>query len=280
MALDSSRAEVMASLMPRLEENQEYGAIDFHEWVAPIPDFSYAGFRDILMEIKSYGYTFCRFDEVLDDGRRDLKRFYLRHDVDMSPRCASRLGRIAAECGLRSNVLFQLDAETYNVFAQGNLEIIRELRALGHCVGLQIDENLIGVDGGKILLTLNWFNECCASIDRVISFHRPTAACLGRDFEGFASGYGSRVFGKDRYLSDSRRSWEFRERLTQWLIQGRTPIQLLLHPGWWHPHNDVNEIWDDLRNRRNDDLARYMVANFRKVFASVIALDEQPDFGL
>lgn len=240
-----------------------------------VPDFSYAGFRDILVEVKSYGYSFCRFDEFFDGGDfNDTKRFYLRHDVDISPRCALRLGQIAVECGVRSNVLFQLNADTYNVFAPSNLEIIRELRALGHCVGLHIDEHLVSVDADKILRTLDWFSECCANIDRVVSFHRPSPACLGRDFQGFASGYGARVFGEDRYLSDSRRSWDFRERLTEWLIEGRVPIQLLLHPEWWHPHKDAAEIWNDLKRRRNDDLARYMVANFRKVFGSVVVLEE------
>lgn len=244
-------------------------------------DFSYTGFREILTEVKSHGYRFCRFDEVLDNaGSAGLKPFYLRHDVDISPRCAWRLGQIAAECGLRSNFLFQLNAETYNLFDDGNLSIVRQLRALGHCVGLHIDENLIGVNAEKILLTLNWFDECCTNIDRVVSFHRPSRACLGRDFEGFANGYGTRVFGEDRYLSDSRRSWDFRERLGQWLLEGRAPIQLLLHPEWWHPHPDAKEIWDDLRSRRSDELARYMVTNFKKVFGPVVVLEEHSESAL
>lgn len=242
-------------------------------------DFSYRGFCDILSEIKSHGYRFHPLHASVPDDP-SVKRFYLRHDIDISPRCGLRLGRIAADAGVCSSFLFQVNAETYNVFAPANLEIISELRGLGHCIGLHVDENLIGVDPEKILLTLRWFNECCAPIDKVVSFHRPTSTSLGRDFDGFTSGYGSLVFGDDRYLSDSRRSWDFRERLTQWLSEGRTPIQLLLHPEWWHPHETTEAMWGDLQNRRNDELARYMVANFGKVFAPVIVIDENQSFGL
>jgi hypothetical protein len=104
-----------------------------------------------------------------------------------------------------------------------------------------------------------------------VSFHRPSPAVLGKDFAGFASGYGSLVWGPDKYLSDSRRSEEFHPRLIEWLAEGRTPIQLLLHPEWWHPHGSVEAIWADLQGRRAQELADYMLANFRKVFSPVIS---------
>jgi len=239
--------------------------------------FSYESFAALIKEAKSHGYRFLRFDEP--PGQDSGKRFYLRHDVDISPRCALRLGRIAAGLDVRSNFFFQLNAETYNVFNPANIQIVTELRSSGHCVGLHVDEDLVGTDPEAIRLTLRWFGECCTPIDAAISFHRPTPQALGRDFEGFASGYGSEVFGEDRYLSDSRRSWDFRARLTDWLAEGRSPIQLLLHPEWWHPHGSAEAIWEDLRDRRTDELARYMVTHFKKVFSPVIAIGNR-EFGI
>jgi hypothetical protein len=235
--------------------------------------FCYQSFRQILAEVKSHGYQFCRFDLPHDDGCR---RFYLRHDVDISPNCARTLGHIAADMGVHSNFFFQLNADTYNVFSQGILEIIADLRNLGHCVGLHIDENLIGADENKVCHTLRWFSECCAPVDNVVSFHRPSEAVLGRDFAGFASGYGSGVWGGDRYLSDSRRSWDFRSYLDDWLASQRSPIQLLLHPEWWHPHETAEAMWEDLRARRENELAEYMVTHFKKVFSTVIIPEDRP----
>jgi len=238
--------------------------------------FSYENFRQILADVNSRGYQFCRFD---CRPRDDQRQFYLRHDVDISPSCALRLGRIAAEMGIRSNFFFQLNADTYNAFSESCLEIITELRSVGHCVGLHLDEHFIGSDEEKVRHTLRWFSECCVPVDGAVSFHRPSEAVLGRDFDAFASGYGSRVWGEDRYLSDSRRSWEFRGRLDEWLAVGRSPIQLLLHPEWWHPHQTAVAVWEDLRARRENELAKYMVSNFEKVFAAVITLEERV-FGL
>jgi len=229
--------------------------------------FSYDCFRTILQAVKRSGYSFVRVDRGAASGG---KEFYLRHDVDISPACALRLGEIAAEEGVSSNFFFQLNAETYGPFSQRSLMIIRRLRSMGHCVGLHVDENMVGADGEKALNTLQWFNACCESVDMAVSFHRPSLAVLGKDFAGFASGYGSLVWRPDKYLSDSRRSEEFHPRLIEWLAEGRTPIQLLLHPEWWHPHGSVEAIWADLQGRRMQELADYMLANFREVFSPVI----------
>jgi len=230
--------------------------------------FSYESFRSIIQAVKQSGYSFMRFDRQATGGG---KHFYLRHDVDISPACALRLGDIAAQEGVSSNIFFQLNAETYGAFNQHSLTTIRKLREMGHCVGLHVDENLIGADGAKVLKTLQWFTVCCETIDMAVSFHRPSPAVLGVDFKGFASGYGSQVWGQDRYLSDSRRSKEFYPRLMEWLDEGRAPIQLLLHPEWWHPHASVEAIWADLRSRRMQELEDYMLANFRKVFSTAIS---------
>jgi hypothetical protein len=230
--------------------------------------FSYDSFRALLQEIRRGGYCFARIDRAAATG---AKNFYLRHDVDISPACALRLGEIAAEAGAVSSFFFQLNAETYNVFSPRSLTIIRSLRGMGHCVGLHVDESLLGADGDKVLSTLRWFAACCEPLDMAVSFHRPSPAVLGKDFPGLANAYGSGVWGADKYLSDSRRSLEFRPVLSEWLEQGRAPIQLLLHPEWWHPHGSVAALWADLQGRRAQELADYMLINFRKVFAPVIA---------
>src|SRR5579871_4128010 len=101
-----------------------------------LSDFAPELFSDILAKARAAGYSFARFDRVPDDG----KVLFLRHDVDISARNMRLLGRLAQEQGVVSNVFFQLNAETYNVFSDETLAIIRALRAAGHCVGLHIDE--------------------------------------------------------------------------------------------------------------------------------------------
>ena len=234
--------------------------------------FGEDSFCNILDTVLDGGYRFLRFDESMDAISLERRRaFHLRHDVDISPAMALRLGEIEREHGAVGNFFFQINAETYSFFAHETLETIRDLRGMGHCVGLHIDELLIGSDERAIERTLDWVVDHVVAIDRAVSFHRPSAAVLGRRYAGFMNAYDERVFDADSYLSDSRRSLAFLASLTDWIAQGRPHIQLLLHPEWWREVSSIDQFWTLLKDRRTDQLRRYMLGNFPKVFAGVLS---------
>jgi hypothetical protein len=239
--------------------------------------FSFTFFENLLREILAHGYTFSRFDQTSAGG---TKQFYLRHDVDISPLCAQTLGQISAKLGVRANYFFQLNSETYNLLSDGNLSILRGLRAAGHCVGLHVDEQLTGEDEEKISSTLAWFSRTVAPIDPVVSFHRPSRSVVGKEYQAFVNAYAPSFFSEDCYLSDSRRSGEFYPILRDWLAKGKPRIQLLLHPEWWYPEEDIGLFWKALRERRMAELEWYAVKNYRKVFSAVIEQEENRTFGL
>jgi len=189
---------------------------------------------------------------------------------------ALELGRIAADLGVSSNFFFQLNSEAYSFFVPDTLDIISALREMKHCVGLHIDERLIGTEESKITATLDWVNNCVTPIDRVVSFHRPSPAVLGKQYGGFVNAYDPGFFDADHYLSDSRRSIAFHPVLMSWLAEGRKNIQLLLHPEWWREVDSVEEFWTLLADRRHGQLRRYMIANFAKVFSSVLDNEDRP----
>src|SRR6202023_988625 len=163
-------------------------------------DFGAALFSEIVAKARAAGYVFARFDRAPADG----KVFFLRHDVDISARNTLVLGRLAQEQGIQSNFFFQLNAETYSIFSDEVIDIMRTLRAAGHCVGLHVDEVRFGDDEGKIRRTIDWFSSCVLPVDDVVSFHRPSPAVLGKRYTSFLNAYDARFFGPDFYLSDSR----------------------------------------------------------------------------
>ena len=239
--------------------------------------FDYESFASLLKEIAANGYSFRRIDDSLhNEGEKTI---YLRHDVDISALAASRIGEIEHSLRITSSFFFLLGADTYNLLDPCNLTIMAELRSQGHCVGLHIDERIFEDDETTVYRTLEWFKECVTNIDLVVSFHRPSASVLGRDYASFVSAYRPAIFSNEHYLSDSRRSPEFYPKLQAWLQQGRTPIQLLLHPGWWYPTQNIEEYKNDLVTRRTHELERYLGTNFQKVFGKVPA-DENSTFGL
>ncbi len=230
--------------------------------------FTYDAFTSLIQMISEHQYAFVRFDQPLESSAGKL--FYLRHDVDISPGTALQLGRIEQAHSVQANFFFQINAETYSPFSLETIHIMEELRGLGHCVGLHIDASLIDPDESAIRSTLEWFHRCITNIDFVVSFHRPEESVLHREFEGFANTYSTSFFSSDRYLSDSRRNPDFYDKLEAWLAQGRTPLQLTLHPIWWYPEPDLPALHQRLRKRRLFELDRYLTKNFKSVFSGLI----------
>jgi hypothetical protein len=226
---------------------------------------------EILAKAKAAGYTFARFDRP-EPGD---KVFYLRHDVDISPRNVLLMGQLAQQQGVACNIFFQLNAETYSIFSDEVIDMMRALRAAGHCVGLHVDEVRFGADEDVVRRTIDWFASCVVPVDRVVSFHRPSAAVLGKAYTSFINAYDPRFFSPDSYLSDSRRSLAFLPTLAEWLSAGRPRIQLLLHPEWWTGINDDLAIWTELRARRQYELEQYLTTNCRKVFGHVVAAENR-----
>jgi hypothetical protein len=240
-------------------------------------EFSYEGFRRLVEEVLENGYACYRFDEPPCDS--DAKRFYLRHDVDISPLSAMRLGEIEHELGVHGNFFFLLNGETYQLLSEPNIHIVRRLREMNHCVGLHIDQLLVGEDEQRILKTITWFSDAVTPIDLVVSFHRPTSAVLGRLYNRFTNAYAPQFFSEESYLSDSRRSDEFYPKLRRWMSEGTPMIQLLTHPGWWYPEADIATFMRDLCARREHELKRYLLANFSRTFREVVD-NEDRTFGL
>lgn len=238
-------------------------------------DFNYTEFERLLNTIASGRYTFLRFDS--EEGADAA--FYLRHDVDLSALAARDVGRIESRNGVVANFFFQIGSETYNIFSPRVIEIMAELREHGHVVGLHLDQETFSDDGESVARTLDWFGECVAPVDRVVSFHRPSPSVLNRTFDGFVSAYESRFFGPELYLSDSRRDAGFHARLVDWMGERRAPIQLLLHPGWWYDEPDIRGFKDALVSRRSAELEAYLRDHMRKVFGEVVD-DEDSSPGL
>ena len=237
-------------------------------------DFDYSELEALLCRIAAGGYTFLRFDAAGE--KHPDKRFFLRHDVDLSARAAARVGEVEASHGIVANFFFQIGTETYNIFSPGVLDTMRSLRRLGHAVGLHLDREMFSDHDTGPRRAVEWFSECVCEIDRVVSFHRPSESVLERSFDGFVSAYEARFFTRDSYLSDSRRNVDFHDRLSAWMDEGRSPIQLLLHPGWWYAEPDMRKFKDMLVRRRASEVERYLADHMGKAFGRVIDDEDSP----
>jgi len=237
---------------------------------------AFPAYEKLLERIEAEGYQPRTF---LDPPLKTPRILFLRHDVDISPILALDIGRKEQEFGVRSSFFFQLNAGTYNCFDDEILQIIQELRKMGHCVGLHLDSRLLGLDPATYCETLNWFNQYVTPIDHAISLHRPAADLLHQQWGSLVCTYDRRFFNPKRYFSDSKRDLTFPGRFFRAMREGLTPLQALIHPEWWGGHATVGQVWEALRSRRERELASYCEQNFPTVFEDLPVRPIKAAFG-
>lgn len=201
------------------------------------PDFTHAGYRDLLSNLLSRGYEVRRYDDAEPDAR-DL---ILRHDVDMSLKAAEAIAAIENELGIRSYYFVLLRTELYNLYSEASKRSLERILVLGHEIGLHLDASLYGNDPASLEEAAE--KECRILEDisgatvSAISFHRPAESLLGYDrlLAGRPHAYQPKFFKQMGYCSDSRGAWHHGHPLENEAVQQDRALQLLTHPIWWSP---------------------------------------------
>ena len=110
-------------------------------------NFSYEQYVNIISIIKGK-LPIVDFNDVLETN---LDKFcVLRHDIEFSVDRALKLAKVEHSLGVVSTYTVQLRNNTYNALSEKNIEAVKEIRNLGHSVGLHqnppqmSDDKLIG----------------------------------------------------------------------------------------------------------------------------------------
>jgi hypothetical protein len=185
-------------------------------------DFSLEHYRELLEAAQAGGYRFASFDEAPVAG--DL---LLRHDVDLSPSAALRMGELEAEMGVRATYFVMTRSEFYNLAAPSGENLLQALRRLGHLVGLHAVHPHVDFD---------------SRFDPVLAWHNPEPEYMSAPVEGLVSAMEPRFFAPERYRSDSNQRWRNgcpHEGLARGDFEW---LQLLVHPEIWvYPGQTMGE---------------------------------------
>ncbi len=175
--------------------------------------FDLTHFRELLDAARAGGYRTVAFEH--EPRPRDL---FLRHDVDLSLEAALELAHIEAERGLHATYFLMTESIFYNLDSAVGRETIRELRELGHAVGLHAVYPRTDRDD---------------RFDPVLAWHNPDPAYVNEPVAGVVNVMQPPWFTQGKYRSDSNQHWregcpheELRAGSFEWL-------QLLLHPEIW-----------------------------------------------
>ena len=95
--------------------------------------FSYNEYKNIINLIKVY-LPIVDFSDIDNDTE---KFCVIRHDIEFSVDRALKMAKIEAnELGISSTYTIQLRNNTYNAISEKNIKLVREIKELGHKIGL------------------------------------------------------------------------------------------------------------------------------------------------
>jgi hypothetical protein len=170
-------------------------------------------YRDLLQAAQRGGYTFARFDRDPQPG--DL---FLRHDVDLSLEAAIAMAELERELGVTATYFLMTESVFYNLASGPGEEMLAQLRALDHAVGLH------GVYPRA---------EPDPRLDPVLAWHNPDPDYMSEPVDGFVNVMEVPWFDRERYRSDSNQRWRG-DCPHKSLAKGKPDwLQLLIHPEIW-----------------------------------------------
>jgi hypothetical protein len=169
-----------------------------------------------------------------------------RHDIDYSPQRALVLARMEAARELRCVYHIAPSGRYYNVLEPETAEILREISALGHEVGLHFDMDVFPagiVDDtaflGRVQLEKSIIECVTGQTPTSFSFHNHAMheqrLSASIEIGGMLNLASPEFYQGIRYLSDSNGIWRT-ETLETLMSQTPVPkLQVLTHPVWWTP---------------------------------------------
>jgi hypothetical protein len=198
--------------------------------------------------------------------------------VDADLGAAVELARIEQRVGVQATYFCMLRSPLYNVFGRGNVELVREIRSLGHAIGLHYD---VGFDppAGRtheetIAAEAAALRDLLGTPVGAVSFHQPSAnaGAAAIATPGLTSAFDLPGF---EYFSDANKADGF-EKLRRVISDGTSPrLQLLIHPIWWandEPSASTEDLWDRALLANMERSQRQLVATER-AYGSARRLD-------
>jgi len=160
----------------------------------------------------------------------------LRHDIDQSISYAYEMAKLEAESKAKSTYFVWLTSPFYNVFDPNQTSLLREIKRMGHDIGLHFDpkaysneKNLAMKIKSEAEVLSNWLEAEVTSY----SLHRPIPDLLNRSIEpdGLINAYDKVFISDFKYISDSNHYW--REKCACHHIGIHGKLHILTHSVWW-----------------------------------------------
>lgn len=166
----------------------------------------------------------------------------IRHDVEFSVEHAYMLACWEKEQDFNTSFFFQVASDAYNALSHINAQLIRDIKAMGHEIGLHyyVQEPFSEIDLEKQRDALS---DVLGEPVAMFSYHRPHHTLLidaPLYMSGMINVYAKHFFTYSddprnkfdvKYCADSRRRWDYGHPLE--CIEQYNKVHILIHPDYW-----------------------------------------------
>jgi hypothetical protein len=187
--------------------------------VLTMPTFGLSGYRRMLGDISAAGYR-MRPTEDIGTSERSV---FMRHDVDCHLDGVVTFARLEREMGCRSTWFVPVTF-AFNVLHKPNSDVLKELVAFGHNIGLHYDP-LVTRTREDLRRQVRVLENASGFQVRSVTSHKPGTHTSRVDTADW------RVPIHQEYVSDSARKWRD-DRLMR-LVHAHESFMLLTHVEHW-----------------------------------------------
>ena len=219
--------------------------------------FSYDEYKEIISLIQKH-LPIVNFNDVIDNNLD--KYCVIRHDVEYSLDRALQLAQLENELNVKSTYCIQVRNNIYNAISDKNIELVKQIHALGHEIALHQDPPAGLDDNGLKKYLLQDIKVLSMYYDlpiKVFSYHRPKQEYLqkyftvedkintnGDKFFHYFNGGGT-IKPEERditYLADSNHLWKWGDPKNVDFSK-INKLQMNMHPYSWS-----KEGFDNFKN--------------------------------
>lgn len=212
-----------------------------------LPSFNLNGYRRLIRAFFDRGVTFCSANKFSSLGHNCV---FLRHDIDFSLELVVPMASIEAEMGVESTYYVLLSGP-YNPCSKVSIGAMRDLRRMGHSIGLHYDLSVYPLDkeaaNRRLDSEVAFLSEISEGPVETIVMHEPSKG--GDDIFLNSDIYVNPTFYRDKYkdrlmyVSDSCRAWRD-DSLIRYLSREAMQDSILLnvHPESWLATNSQHRL--------------------------------------
>ncbi len=237
---------------------------------------SYSVYEKIIEDMKATGKAMSYAEAI---GKDEFA--IMRHDIEFSIERAYDLSLIESKHDFTSTYFVQITNNSYNAFSKRNVDMLKDMAARGHHIGLhyhcngQLDPVLVR-DGVRDQMRI--ISEMLGMDVNSYSFHRPvkeiyyynisipyTINAYSKEFFTYAENVSEDDELEVKYIADSKHRWNYGFPDYETLMKYKK-VQLLIHPfSWTKDGYDnlgnfmtlIDEKENELINTLNDEFQRF-----------------------